>query len=169
MPRYVAFLRAINVGGRVVKMERLRQLFEELGFAKVETFIASGNVIFESRSQSAPALQKKIESYLHKFLGYEVATFLRTDAELAKIAVYRAFPLKREGAGLRGFPVGKTKPRRGHNLMEHQDRSMNSKFRARKSIGFAERASANPSSPGLGWRRFSECRRLSVTRRRSES
>ena len=56
MPRYVAFLRAINVGGHVVKMERLRALFEDLGFAKVETLIASGNVIFETRAEDAGAL-----------------------------------------------------------------------------------------------------------------
>ena len=45
MPKYVALLRAINVGGHTVKMDRLRRLFEELGFKNVETFIASGNVI----------------------------------------------------------------------------------------------------------------------------
>ena len=39
MTRYVAFLRAINVGGHVVKMDHLRQLFESLGFSSVETFI----------------------------------------------------------------------------------------------------------------------------------
>ncbi len=46
MPTYVAFLRAINVGGHNVKMEVLRALFEAQGYADVATFIASGNVIF---------------------------------------------------------------------------------------------------------------------------
>jgi uncharacterized protein (DUF1697 family) len=50
MPKYVAFLRAINVGGRTVKMGHLRSLFEAMGFSNVETFIASGNVIFDSYS-----------------------------------------------------------------------------------------------------------------------
>ena len=48
MPRFVAFLRAINVGGHVVTMDQLRAAFQELGFDDVETFIASGNVIFSS-------------------------------------------------------------------------------------------------------------------------
>jgi len=48
MPRYVALLRGINLGGHTVKMDRLKKLFEELGLKNVETFIASGNVIFES-------------------------------------------------------------------------------------------------------------------------
>ena len=51
MPRYIAFLRAINVGGRhTVKMDFLRDFFESLGFSNVETFIASGNVVFDSSS-----------------------------------------------------------------------------------------------------------------------
>ena len=62
MPKYVAFLRAINVGGHLVKMDYLRTLFEALGFENVETFIASGNVIFDSKSKNTQALEKKIES-----------------------------------------------------------------------------------------------------------
>ena len=92
MPRYIAFLRAINVGGHVVRMERLRLLFEELGFARVETFIASGNVVFESSSTDAAALEAKIGHHLQTALGYEVVTFLRTDAEVCRIAQYKAFP-----------------------------------------------------------------------------
>ncbi|HEX8651850.1 MAG TPA: DUF1697 domain-containing protein [Pyrinomonadaceae bacterium] len=91
MPRFIAFLRAINVGGHTVKMDRLRQLFESLGFTKVETFIASGNVVFEARSANAQNLERKIEKRLLEALGYEVATFIRTDAELAAIASYVPF------------------------------------------------------------------------------
>lgn len=91
MPRYVALLRAVNVGGRVVTMETLKGLFEDLGFAKVATFIASGNVIFETPSKAEAALRKKIEAHLRAALGYEVATLLRTDAELAGIATREPF------------------------------------------------------------------------------
>ena len=86
MPRYVAFLRAINVGGHIVKMQRLKQLFQQAGFDDVETFIASGNVVFRSRVKNVTALEEKIEQLLQKELGYEVKTFVRTDAELADIA-----------------------------------------------------------------------------------
>lgn len=91
MPRYFAFLRAINVGGHTVKMEALRQHFESLGFTGVETFIASGNVIFETAARNPPALEKKIAAGLHKALGYEVATFIRTEAELARLAAHQPF------------------------------------------------------------------------------
>jgi uncharacterized protein (DUF1697 family) len=91
MPKYVAFLRAINVGGHTVKMDYLRQLFVALEFSGVETFIASGNVIFDSTSKDATALERKIEDHLRAALGYEVATFIRSTSELAGIANYRPF------------------------------------------------------------------------------
>jgi len=92
MPKYIAFLRAINVGGRnTVKMDFLRRLFESLGFSSVETFIASGNVVFETASKNAQALERKIETELREALGYEVATFIRTDTELVAIANYKPF------------------------------------------------------------------------------
>lgn len=79
---YIAFLRAINVGGRVVKMERLRALFAELGFANVRTYIQSGNVFFETAETDRSALTLRIEQHLHQALGYEVATLLRTIPEV---------------------------------------------------------------------------------------
>lgn len=93
MTCYIAFLRAINVGhGRTMKMESLRQLFESLGFSGVATFIASGNVVFETATKDTQMLERKIEKRLQKALGYQVATFIRTDAELAEIAAYKPFP-----------------------------------------------------------------------------
>jgi uncharacterized protein (DUF1697 family) len=59
MSRFIAFLRAINVGGHTVKMDDLRQLFEALGFSGVETFIASGNVVFETNARKVKALDKE--------------------------------------------------------------------------------------------------------------
>ena len=94
MPRYAAFLRAINVGGRVVKMEVLRRVFESLDFAKVETVIASGNVLFDASSKSAKALEKAIEKGLHDKLGYAVETFVRTPAEMTAVAEYQPFPAR---------------------------------------------------------------------------
>ena len=86
MARYIALLRAINVGKHIVKMERLRALFEELGFKNVETFIASGQVIFESGATDASKLEAKIEKHLRASLGYDVATFIRTPAQLRKVS-----------------------------------------------------------------------------------
>jgi uncharacterized protein (DUF1697 family) len=84
--RFTAFLRAINVGGRVVKMDVLRKEFEALRFRDVSTFIASGNVIFETAEEDAEALEVRIEERLQKALGYRVATLLRSGPEVTKIA-----------------------------------------------------------------------------------
>lgn len=85
MARCIAFLRAINVGGHTVTMDALRGHFADLDIAEPETFIASGNVIFSTRARSLPALEAKIEKHLEGALGYGVAAFLRTDAELEEI------------------------------------------------------------------------------------
>ena len=92
MQRYVAFLRALNVGGHTVKMDHLRSLFEALGFERVESFIASGNIIFDAPSKDEAALEKRIEQHLQASLGYAVATFLRTPDEVAAAADFRPFP-----------------------------------------------------------------------------
>jgi uncharacterized protein (DUF1697 family) len=91
MPRYIAFLRAINVGGHNVTMEKLRQQFEAIGCQKVETFIASGNIIFTSPSKKITMLERRIEAQLQRALGYEVKVFIRTDSEVAALARYKPF------------------------------------------------------------------------------
>ena len=92
MRRYFAFLRAINVGGHTVTMENLHKLCDSFGLSDVKTFIASGNLIFQSTEPNATALELKIASGLQGALGYEVATFIRSEAELTQIASYQAFP-----------------------------------------------------------------------------
>jgi uncharacterized protein (DUF1697 family) len=87
---YIAFLRAINVGGHNVKMEQLKTIFERLKLEHVQTFIASGNLLFDS-DQTRETLQTQIETALKKTLGYEVIAFLRTRAEVAAIAAYKPF------------------------------------------------------------------------------
>ena len=100
MPRYVAFLRAINVGGHTVTMAELRKQFDAMGFADVETFIASGNVLFSASSRDSLALARRIERQLHAALGYEVHTFVRTDAEIAAVATHAPFTAaRRQAAG----------------------------------------------------------------------
>jgi uncharacterized protein (DUF1697 family) len=91
VPRYVAFLRAVNVGGRVVKMDRLRALFEGVRCKNVETFIASGNVLFDARTGDTTDLERRIEKHLEASLGYEVLTFVRTPAEVRAAATYEPF------------------------------------------------------------------------------
>ena len=103
MPRYVAFLRAINVGGRTVRMDVLRRAFERWGAREVETIIASGNVVFETPRRNAAAIEDAIEAHLLDAMGYSVATFVRTVDDLAAIAAHRPFARAELGPGSRLF------------------------------------------------------------------
>ena len=89
--RYAAFMRALNVGGRVVKMDELKRIYVKLGFESVESFIASGNVVFESPSKDRAALERTIEAGLEQALGYVSETFLRDFDELARIGAAEPF------------------------------------------------------------------------------
>ncbi|QJB35089.1 DUF1697 domain-containing protein [Chitinophaga oryzae] len=91
MTRYVAFLRAVNVGGRQVKMEVLRALFEQAGFKNVKTYIQSGNVIFDAAGKGA-ALEPEIERLLAKNLGFEVPACIRSVADLQAVLNNNPYP-----------------------------------------------------------------------------
>jgi len=93
MTKYVAFLRAINVGGtKIIKMDNLRKMFESFGFDNVQTYIQTGNVIFES--QDTPNLEAQIENQLAAALGYRVEIFLRSMDEISKIVQQTRFKPK---------------------------------------------------------------------------
>jgi uncharacterized protein (DUF1697 family) len=101
--RYVALLRALNVGGQhVVKMDALKAHFEAAGLANVKTFIASGNVLFDSPRKAAP-LEAHIEKHLRAALGYEVVTFLRSAAEIDQTAGHDPFGAEPRGNRYVGF------------------------------------------------------------------
>ncbi|MFJ4791528.1 DUF1697 domain-containing protein [Kitasatospora purpeofusca] len=85
---YIAFLRAVNVGGRTVRMERLRALFAELGLERVGSYIQSGNVFFTAEPTDAAAraaLTGRIEQHLAEQLGFPVPVLLRTVDEVQAV------------------------------------------------------------------------------------
>jgi uncharacterized protein (DUF1697 family) len=92
MQRYIALLGGINVGGHRIKMAELSARFCELGLEAVETFIASGNVIFDCSEENTDILERRIEAHLAQALGYAVPTYIRTRQEIAEIAAYEPFP-----------------------------------------------------------------------------
>lgn len=92
--RCVAFLRAVNVGGRVVKMADLAAHLAELGLKDVKTFIASGNVTFNAPKADPVKLGTRIGASLEAWLGYPVAVMVRTWEELE--ALVAANPFKGE-------------------------------------------------------------------------
>lgn len=100
MPIYVALLRGINLGPhKRMKMERLRESFNAMGFEQVQTYIQSGNVVFKAGRISPTALCKKIEERIVADFGFPAPVILRTREELAKTIQSNSF-CKRRGIDL---------------------------------------------------------------------
>lgn len=93
MPRYVAMLRGINVSGqKIIKMERLRQLFESMAFTNVSTYIQSGNVIFDSEEVDSAVLRDRIVYELKEQLMFDIPVIIRTPAELQEVVQDTPYP-----------------------------------------------------------------------------
>jgi uncharacterized protein (DUF1697 family) len=88
---YIALLRGINVGSHPIKMKLIREIFTELGFTNVRTYIQSGNVFFETEQTDRQALAQAIEQHLHKSLGYSADVFLRTIPEVEAVVALNPF------------------------------------------------------------------------------
>jgi uncharacterized protein (DUF1697 family) len=89
--RYIALLRAVNVGGRTVKMDRLRSALATDGFEEVRTYIATGNVFFDSAERSKASLTERLEALIRGEFGFEVPIALRTLTELEAIVAADPF------------------------------------------------------------------------------
>ncbi|GIP33748.1 DUF1697 domain-containing protein [Paenibacillus sp. J2TS4] len=91
MTIHIALLRGINVGGKnKIKMADLRKTLESLGLARVQTYIQSGNILFESDEEEA-TLRQRIEQEIEKVFGLSIAVIIRTSAELNNIVESRPF------------------------------------------------------------------------------
>lgn len=99
MPRCVAFLRAVNVGGRVARSDALKKAFEAAGATDPETFLASGNVVFSSKVSRG--LEAKLAKALAASLSFEVPVFVRTLEEVVALSAHRPFP----GEDIAAFPT----------------------------------------------------------------
>jgi len=90
VPRYVAFLRGINVGGnKLVPMAQLKSLFEDLGFSDVRTLLQSGNVVFTANASSS--LERKCQTEFSNCFGFSSDFVMRSAAEFAKIVASNPF------------------------------------------------------------------------------
>ena len=86
MRTYISILRGINVSGqKIVKMEALRSLYEELNFINIQTYIQSGNVIFQYQSSDQEYLGKKISDQLLNNFGFDIRVILLNPIELKVI------------------------------------------------------------------------------------
>jgi len=90
MTTRIAFLRAVNLGTRTVKMATLVEVVEALGYDQVSTYVNSGNVVFDATGRRE-AIEQAMENSFEKAFGFEVTTFVRTAAELRKAIAAEPF------------------------------------------------------------------------------
>ncbi|MGC1176434.1 MAG: DUF1697 domain-containing protein [Candidatus Saccharimonadales bacterium] len=102
MMKYVAFLRGINVGGRVVKMTDLKACFEKMGLANISTLLQSGNVLFMSDKEPA-ALKRDIETGLTEWFGYAAKVQVLSVEKLEEIIA--AYPFGAAGADQHDYVI----------------------------------------------------------------
>ncbi len=122
MAAYVAFLRGIMPSNPNMRNEKLRGVFEGLGFSDVRTVISSGNVIFESKSKSVPALEAKVEKALMKDLGIKSPAYVRSKKELESLI--KKDPFKGSEHGKESYLIVtflKKKPREIFSVLDMRD------------------------------------------------
>jgi uncharacterized protein (DUF1697 family) len=102
METYIALLRGINVSGhRMIKMEELKNVLNELNFTNIRTYIQSGNIIFESEKTDPAELAKMIAEKISENFRFEVPVVIRTLADMEKISNNNPF------LGERNEPIDK--------------------------------------------------------------
>lgn len=86
MSTYISILRGINVSGqKLIKMNRLREMYDRLGFQNSATYVQSGNVVFNAPGNNPKDLEQKISDQLHKDFGFDVPVIVLTVEQLEKI------------------------------------------------------------------------------------
>ena len=90
--KYVALLRGINVGGNnMIKMETLRATFSTLGFKNVQSYINSGNLVFETGKADEKKLAKKIHDAIQKDFGFDISVMVRPSSTLIDLVKNNPF------------------------------------------------------------------------------
>ena len=87
-------LRGVNVSGKKVEMEKLRQNYLALGLTKVRSYIQSGNVIFETANSNIPKIAGEIEKRIGKVFGFDIAVLIRTESEIKDLIESNPFARK---------------------------------------------------------------------------
>ncbi len=101
MKTYISMLRAVNVGGQnKIPVVELKRLYQALNFANVETYIQSGNLVFDSDNQDAAYVTNLIETQLEEAYGSKIAVFVRDAADFRRILNSNPFLMGRNESPL---------------------------------------------------------------------
>ncbi len=86
MKTYISMLRAINVGGQnKIPVAELKRLYQALNFSNIETYVQSGNLVFDTDNQDAAYIADLIETQIEGAYGANIAVFVRDAADFRRI------------------------------------------------------------------------------------
>src|SRR5207249_11064192 len=92
MPAYIAMLRGINVSGqKVIRMDHLRELCTGLGFRNVETYVQSGNIVFQTQTENPAAVSKRIGETIHHSFGFDTPVSIRDSEQMRYVIAHNPF------------------------------------------------------------------------------
>src|SRR5947199_10253011 len=92
MPAYIAMLRGINVSGqKIIKMDHLRELCTGLGFRNVETYVQSGNIVFQTQTENPAAVSKRIGETIHHSFGFNTPVIIRDSEQMRNVIAKNQF------------------------------------------------------------------------------
>jgi uncharacterized protein (DUF1697 family) len=97
--RYAALLRGIAPSGKNMTNDKLRRVFEGLGFEGVSSVLSSGNIVFHSAATDVPALENRVEAALTSELGLSSRTIIRAHPDLRALVDSDPFPGLTHGRG----------------------------------------------------------------------
>ncbi|QQS35908.1 MAG: DUF1697 domain-containing protein [Ignavibacteriales bacterium] len=104
MPAYISLIRGINVSGqKKIKMVDLSKAYEELKFKNVKTYIQSGNVLFDNKSNETSSLSKKIEKKILEKFGFDVSVVVLNRDELNSVIKNNPFTRRKNSEGSRMY------------------------------------------------------------------
>jgi len=96
MTAVISMLRGVNLGKRRIKMDDLRSLYRSLGFQDPQTYVQSGNVVFQTSKTDFPHLTRQIEAAIEKTFGFHSDVILRTTSEMRAVLQNNPFEARKD-------------------------------------------------------------------------
>lgn len=91
METYISLLRGINIGKKQIPMKELKALYESLGFKNVQTYIQSGNVLFQYKKSKAEKLSQMVEKKIEEIFGHDVRVLHLTIPDIDEVIAGNPF------------------------------------------------------------------------------
>jgi len=123
MQTYISMLRGINVSGqKKIRMADLKSMYETLGFGNIQTYVQSGNVVFESDEEDLEKLRQSIEAQIEKTFGFSVPVLIRSADDFDRIIQEHPFAQEETNRVLVTFLYERPAQSKRDELSQYEDK-----------------------------------------------